>query len=67
MLLEVKGTKVLQGYRTKKKFNIEAIKKTLKALSQITQTYPQINELEINPLIVNEEGAFAVDYVVVLE
>jgi acetyltransferase len=67
MLLEVKGTKLLQGYRTKKVYNIDSMKKVLKQLSTLVLTYPQIKEIEFNPVFVTESGCFAVDAVVTLK
>lgn len=61
MLSEVKGTQALRGARTKKKYDIESLKKTIKSLSLLAQTYPGIKEIEINPLIVTEKGCYAVD------
>ncbi|MFA6268306.1 MAG: acetate--CoA ligase family protein [archaeon] len=67
MLSEVKGTKVLQGYRTKKKYDIDSLKKMLKAVSNIVLTYPQIKEIEFNPVFVTENGCFAVDAVITIK
>jgi len=66
MLSETKGTKVLQGYRTKKKYDIDALKKTIKSLSLLVLTYPEIKEIEFNPVFVTENGCYAVDAVVTL-
>ncbi len=63
MLNEVKGTAVLRGARTKKKYDVDALKRTIKLIASLANTYPQISELEINPLIVTEEGCYAVDAV----
>jgi acetyl coenzyme A synthetase (ADP forming)-like protein len=67
MLAEVKGTKLLQGYRTKKGYYIESMKKTMKQLSTLVLTYPQIKEIEFNPVFVTEKGCFAVDAVITLK
>lgn len=67
MFLEVKGTKVLTGARTKKKYAVDALKRAIKAVSLLSLTYPQIKELELNPVIVTEKGAFAVDAVIRLK
>ncbi len=67
MLNEVKGTKVLQGYRTKKIYDVDALKKTIKQLSTLVLTYPQIKEIEFNPVFVTENGCFAVDAVITLK
>ena len=67
MLCEVKGTKVLEGARTKKKYDVEGLKSTIKALSELVMSYPEIQEIEFNPVIVTEEGCYAVDAVVTLQ
>jgi len=64
MLLEVKGTKVLLGARTKKKYNIDSLKKLIKSISDLALTYPEIKEIEFNPVIVTETGSYAVDCVI---
>ncbi|HPM85612.1 MAG TPA: acetate--CoA ligase family protein [archaeon] len=66
MLSEVKGTKLLLGYRTKKVYDIESMKKTIKQLSILVLTYPQIKEIEFNPVFLTEKGCFAVDAVIIL-
>ncbi len=66
MLNEVKGTKVLLGARTKKKYNIGSLKRMLKTISTIALTYPAIKEIEMNPVIINEKGCYAVDAVITL-
>lgn len=67
MLAEVKGTKVLQGYRTKKKYDLDSLKKAIKALALLVQTYPEIKEMEFNPVIITENGCYAVDAVTTLK
>lgn len=67
MLQRVKGTKLLQGYRTKKVYDIDAMKKTIKQLSTLVLTYPEIKEIEFNPVFVTESGCFAVDAVITLK
>jgi acetyltransferase len=66
MLSEVKGSAVLRGARTKKKYDIDSLKKLIKSLSLMAQTYPQIKEIEFNPVMVSETGALAVDAVIAL-
>ena len=67
MLSEVKGTKVLQGYRTKKSYDLDGLKKMIKSLSILVLTYSQIKEIEFNPVFVTENGCFAVDAVITLK
>lgn len=64
MLLEVKGTKVLLGARTKKKYNIDSLKKLIKSISDLVLAYPEIKEIEFNPVIVTENGSYVVDCVI---
>jgi len=66
MLSEVKGTKVLYGERTKKKYDVESLKKLIKALVVLAQTYPQIIEIELNPVIVTENSSVAVDAIMLI-
>ncbi len=65
MFEEVKGTAVLKGARTKKKYDIDSLKKVIKAVSNLSLTYPEIKEIEMNPIIVNENGAFAIDAIMI--
>lgn len=67
MLEEVKGTKILLGERAKQKYDIDSLKKAIKSLSRLALNRPEILEIEINPLIVTKNGAFAVDAVISLE
>jgi hypothetical protein len=54
---------LLTGARGTEKADIEAITRCLKELSQLALDFPQILELDINPLMVDEpgRGAVAVD------
>ncbi len=65
MLREVKGTKVLLGARTKKKYDLESLTKIIKQVSLLALTYPELKEIELNPVIVTENGAFAIDAIMV--
>ncbi len=52
---------LLRGYRDQPAANLPAIEATLIALSQLIIDHPQITELDINPLLANEEGVLALD------
>jgi hypothetical protein len=65
MFEEVKGFAVLKGARTKKKYNIKALRKVIKAINDMAITYPEIKEIEMNPIIVNENGAYAIDAIMI--
>ena len=59
MVREIKGYKLLQGFRGKPKGDIESIEKCLVALSNMAMNHPEIVELDINPLLVHAEGEAA--------
>ncbi|CAG0972466.1 MAG: Acetyl-CoA synthetase subunit beta [Candidatus Methanoperedens nitroreducens] len=60
MISEIKGYPILKGIRGRKPADIEAIARVLVAVSGMAQK-ENIAELDINPLIVGETGAVAVD------
>jgi len=59
MVREIKGYKLLQGFRGKPKGDIEFVEKCLVALSNMAMNHPEIVELDINPLLVHAEGQAA--------
>jgi acetate---CoA ligase (ADP-forming) len=59
MVREIKGYKLLQGFRGKPKGDIESVEKCLVALSNMAMNHPEIVELDINPLLVHAEGQAA--------
>jgi acetyl coenzyme A synthetase (ADP forming)-like protein len=56
MIKQIKSFKILNGIRGRKPRDIEAIKECLMRLSQLAIECSQIEEMDINPLIVLEEG-----------
>jgi acetyltransferase len=56
MVRQIKGYKLLQGFRGKPKGDIEFIEKCLVRLSNLAINHPEIVELDINPLLVHAEG-----------
>ena len=69
MIHEIRSLPLLTGTRGSKTADIDAIAKCLVQLSQLALDSPQILELDINPLIVDEpgKGAIAVDCRIALE
>ncbi|MCM8818440.1 MAG: acetate--CoA ligase family protein [Candidatus Omnitrophica bacterium] len=61
MINEIKTSKILKGFRNIPPCNIDAIKETILKVSQLVCDFPEIKEMDINPLIVNENGVIAVD------
>ena len=60
MISEIKGYPILKGIRGRKPADIDAIARVLVSVSEMAQK-ENIIELDINPLIVSESGAVAVD------
>jgi acetyltransferase len=53
--------KLLRGYRDEPAADIDGIAQVLVAVSQLLADVPELAELDINPLLVNHEGAVALD------
>ena len=56
MIRSIKGHKLLEGFRGRPMADIQAIEKCLVALSDLAVNHPEIIEMDINPLLVHEEG-----------
>jgi acetyltransferase len=56
MVQEIKGYKILTGFRGRPKADIEAIERAVVSLSNMAINHPEIKEMDINPLIVHAEG-----------
>ena len=66
MIKGIKGYKILTGIRGEKPKDIGAIKDILSKLSQIAIDNPEIEEIDLNPVIVHEKGASIVDSRVII-
>lgn len=53
--------KVLKGYRDVKPANMDAILVTLVKISQLIVDHPELQELDINPLVADSRGVIALD------
>jgi hypothetical protein len=61
MVNEMKGRALLRGYRGAIPADEAAFRHVLLAMSQLLDACPEIQEMDINPIIVAAEGATAVD------
>ncbi|MGZ4882385.1 MAG: acetate--CoA ligase family protein [Halobacteriota archaeon] len=66
MISEVRSYPILLGTRGRKALDINAVADTIVRVSQISQDFEEIQEIEINPLMVQENGCIAVDALVVI-
>lgn len=67
MITEIKAYPVLKGYRNRPAADIDAIAEILVNTSRLVTNNDEIKELDLNPVIVYEKGARAVDARIVLE
>ncbi len=56
MIREIKGAPLLFGVRKRAPKDVAALEESIQRLSQLAVECPQIKELDINPLIVLNEG-----------
>ncbi|HLN44748.1 MAG TPA: GNAT family N-acetyltransferase [Candidatus Sulfotelmatobacter sp.] len=61
MMSETKIYRLLKGYRKAPPANVKALEETLLLFSQLLVDYPQIKEIDINPLLINEKDACILD------
>jgi len=61
MISELKGSAILMGVRGEKPSDLEALIEMLLRLSQLMIDFPEIEGMDINPVMALEKGAIAVD------
>lgn len=61
MIKEIEGYRLLQGIRGKRSIHLKKLINILLLASKLSQKYKNIQELDINPLIVNEKEAIIAD------
>ncbi len=61
MIEEIRTYSLLKGTRGEKGVDIDSIVDALLRLNQLVLDFPEIHELDINPLVVRQEGAVALD------
>jgi len=67
MLESLKSWPLLRGYRGKPGVNIDRLIEIIMRFSYLVADYPEIKELDINPLLVTSEDAIALDARVVVD
>jgi len=61
MIAEVKSAVILDGFRGKNRVDKKAVCDLLVAVSRIAEAYPQIQEMDLNPVIATDDGLVAAD------
>jgi len=67
MVIKVKAYPLLKGYRNTPPADIDAIINVLLNTSKLVMDYPEIKELDLNPIMAYEKGAKTVDARIILE
>jgi acyl-CoA synthetase (NDP forming) len=61
LMKKIKGYPLLTGYRGRPKRDLDALLQAMKALARFAEKHPELDQVELNPLLVYEKGLFAVD------
>lgn len=61
MVTEIKGFKILTGVRGESPKDVEAITTVIQKLAYVALAHPEIKEIDLNPVIVHENGISLVD------
>jgi len=64
---ETKVYQLLKGYRNAPPANLKLLEETMVRFSQMLVDFPQLKEVDINPLFINQKEAFALDARVVID
>lgn len=69
MIKSIKGYNIFKGFRGRPESDIKALEKSVVSLSNMVTNHPEIVEMDINPLMVHEEGkgVTVADYRIVLK
>ncbi len=67
MIEETKVYQLLKGYRNEPPANVKLLEEILVRFSQMLVDFPQLKEVDINPLFINEKEAFAFDARIVID
>lgn len=66
MIGDIKSKALLEGFRGRPSADKRAIKRLLLVVGEIMEAYPDIAEMDLNPVLVHEEGLTVVDARVLL-
>jgi acetyl coenzyme A synthetase (ADP forming)-like protein len=66
MLDGIQAAEVLKGVRGAKPVNREALQDAIVRVSQLVSEFPEISEMDLNPVFASEEGAIAADVRIVV-
>ncbi len=61
LIKKIKGYPLLAGFRGRPKLDTEALLAAMKALARYAFKHPELDQIELNPLLLYPKGLFAVD------
>ena len=67
MLTEIRSAPILNGVRGQPAVDHEALVDLLMTVSEVIESYPQIQEMDLNPVIAREDGLSVVDARIILK
>ncbi len=67
MIKEIKGYSLLKGYRGQAPADTSSLERIIVKISELTEKYPQMKELDLNPVFVYNNGAVVADARIMLE
>jgi len=67
MIHEIKGFKLLDGYRGAPKADLDALKKLLIRISEIAMEYQEIDQMDLNPVFIYNNGLKIIDARIILK
>lgn len=66
MINEIKGRKILNGFRSKPPVDINTLKNTILTLSELSIIYPEFFQIDLNPVIIRGKDLRVVDARIIL-
>ncbi len=67
LIREIKGYPLLEGFRGSEPADVPGLEDLLLKISDFVEQYPEIKELDLNPIFAYRDGSVAVDARVILE
>ena len=62
MIKEIRGYKILKGYRGSPPANLSELSRILVQLSKLSEDHPEIKEIDFNPVFVNKKRVQVADF-----
>lgn len=66
MIAETKAYKLMKGYRGEKPVDIDAVSEVIRRVAMLAVDFPEIMEIDINPVFAYEQGVAALDVKITL-